>query len=84
MGRGMVSHTAWRAHVTVKGAGAGRQAGWEETQEPETRATLGTLSTTESHQQIHRVSLGNARCGPSRETGEEPQDQAADAASFCH
>lgn len=66
MGRGMVSHTAWRAR------GAGGQAGWEETQEPETQATLGILSTTESHQQIHRVSLGNARCGPSRETGEEP------------
>lgn len=55
MGRGMASHTAWRARVTVKGIGQGRKG----TQEPEMLPT-----TAKPPANPHRVSLGNARYGP--------------------
>lgn len=57
MGRGMASHTAWRARVTGRGVGRGqedRRGGGGGKQELETQAVPGTLphnrATSESTQ----------------------------------
>lgn len=65
MGRGMASHTAWRARVTGRGwGGGGRTGGVGGTQELETQAAPGTLPHSRATSESTQGEFGHCQLRP--------------------